>query len=52
MVGGQFDRALVEGCEEGLGERDFGHDGTRVGGVQGIVFRGICQIGNDSDCSR
>lgn len=48
MVGGQFDRALVEGCEEGFGKRDFGHDGTRVGGVQGIVVvREICQVGND-----
>ena len=26
MVGGDRDRTAVEGCEEGAGEGDFGHD--------------------------
>ena len=45
MVGGQLDRAFVEGCQEGLGEGDFGHDGTGVGGVEGVVFREVGQFG-------
>jgi hypothetical protein len=27
VVGGEFDRARVEGCEEGLAESEFGHVG-------------------------
>lgn len=37
MVGGEFDGFLVESCEEGFGEGDFGHDVFVVAGVENFL---------------